>query len=949
MSEPKLISPLLDGFSMGNPISSHDGVCCCPALKENSEKRYIVKIISIPASQIQLDALLLTGAYQEPSAALDYFRELADGVEKEAACLKNLARLDGFLSYEGWQVVPMENGQLGYQVYLLSSFRHSLEQYLRRNSMTHLGAVNLGIDICDALSAARRAGWIYADLKPSNIFISEKKDYRIGDLGLLELDGLELASLPGKYHSAYTAPELSDDMISPNTTMDTYALGMILYQIYNNGALPQVAHPTEELPVPPENADYEMAEIILRALAPVPAERYSDPAEMGQALVAYMQRNTVNDTPIIPPSADLAQNVAVAGTVKNRKDETLPGMNDEEVLPKEKLTVEMASMIARADDLISHAPPSPAVAPKAASMEAIEKSILPTEPQADTQSEDAAPDTLVQESAVALKDIPTVMQPLIPEKDPPAVQPSTEPTTGRTHRKTILVPLIIGLILALLGGGAFWFYREYYVMMVDSLSVSGTEDQMTVLLDTDVDNSLLSVVCTDTYGNTTIAPVSNGKAVFDNLLPDMLYKIRVEVSGFHRLDGSTTHEYMTPAESRIVSFTAATGPEDGSAILNFTVDGPNSDEWTVTCTAEGEIPVTHTFTGHMVTISGLTVGKTYQFRLAPSAQLYLTGGDTLSFTAASIVLAENLKVVSDSESTLLVTWEAPEGAAVESWDVHCYSADGYDQRISTSELSASFSDITLGSAYTVEVTASGMTQPVRESITANPIYISDIQINADNPMNLTVSWNYTGEAPEGGWLLLYTIDGSERQQVVQCEENSGVVEIRVPAATYDFTIQAADGRTIFTNTASYRTENAAIYENKEQAFYRMHQSAYFFANLLKTPQKENWTHNDVHKSQYTTSFHSGDGISVLMYYMKDFYIRHENITVMYVIRDENGTVLADYISRENLDWRDDMWCGPNYHYCALDVPAVPTEPGKYTLGVYFNGLAMTAIEFTISE
>ena len=163
MSEPNLISPLLDDFSIGRAVSEHDGVRCYPALKENSDKKYIVKILSIPASQVQLDALLLTGAYSAPSAAMEYFKELADQVEKEAAALKTLSRVEGFLAYEGWQVVPMKD-RLGYEVYLVAGYRHALESYVRRNNMTHLGAVNLGIDMCTALSAARRAGGIYADL-----------------------------------------------------------------------------------------------------------------------------------------------------------------------------------------------------------------------------------------------------------------------------------------------------------------------------------------------------------------------------------------------------------------------------------------------------------------------------------------------------------------------------------------------------------------------------------------------------------------------------------------------------------------------------------------------------------------------------------------------------------------------------------------------------------------
>ena len=71
MSELKLISPLLDGFEIGDPISDHHGVRCCPAMKENSDDKYIVKIISVPASQKQLDALLLTGAYKDASAAAE--------------------------------------------------------------------------------------------------------------------------------------------------------------------------------------------------------------------------------------------------------------------------------------------------------------------------------------------------------------------------------------------------------------------------------------------------------------------------------------------------------------------------------------------------------------------------------------------------------------------------------------------------------------------------------------------------------------------------------------------------------------------------------------------------------------------------------------------------------------------------------------------------------------
>ena len=160
MSEIKLISPLLDGFEIGDPISEHNGIRCCPAMKENSDDKYIVKIISIPSSQKQLDALLLTKAYRDANAAAVYFKELAEDMVKEARLLQQLAKLEGFLSYEGWQIVPMEGNETGYDIYLLGSYKRSLESHLRRNTMTHLSAGNLGIDLCTALSLCRRAGFI---------------------------------------------------------------------------------------------------------------------------------------------------------------------------------------------------------------------------------------------------------------------------------------------------------------------------------------------------------------------------------------------------------------------------------------------------------------------------------------------------------------------------------------------------------------------------------------------------------------------------------------------------------------------------------------------------------------------------------------------------------------------------------------------------------------------
>ena len=91
MSDINMITPLLEGYSVGAPISDHDGIICCPAIKEITGEQYIVKVISIPASQVQMDALLLAGAYKDPADAMDYFRQQSEEIMSEAESLQKLS------------------------------------------------------------------------------------------------------------------------------------------------------------------------------------------------------------------------------------------------------------------------------------------------------------------------------------------------------------------------------------------------------------------------------------------------------------------------------------------------------------------------------------------------------------------------------------------------------------------------------------------------------------------------------------------------------------------------------------------------------------------------------------------------------------------------------------------------------------------------------------------
>lgn len=933
MSEFKLVSPLLDGFIMGEPISSHDGISCCPAIKENTEEKYIVKIISVPASQKQLDALLLTGAYPDAASATDYFKEVAEGIAKEAALLKQLSRLEGFLDYENWQIVPMEGSRLGYQIYLISSYKRSLEKHLRRNSMTHLGAVNLALDLCAALSICRRAGFMHMDLKPSNIFMNGNQEFRIGDLGFVKMSALKYTSLPSKYCSSYTPPELYDVLATLNPTADIYAVGMILYQIYNNGELPfDDKAPDSPLPTP-LNADYELAEIILKACDPNPRNRWQTPIEMGKALVSYMQRNSVGDDPIVPPAADSgfldasfeptesagkesvpAEANVVAIPVS---DETVPDGDDAELLTEAAVTEEVSSMLSQADELLASQEEIPA--PEQAE-EAPEEIPAAEAEAADEDEIDFAAQFL------AAKKIPEE-----PVSSAVAVaQPEHYPSFEEPKKKhTGLKAFFTLVLLALIGFGGFFYYQNYYLLNIDQMVITSEEDFITVELTTDVDDALLSVVCTDAYGNTVAAPVTNGKAVFNGMNPGTHYKVTVVTEGFHQVSGMHSGTVTTVEQTKILEFTGKTGTEDGSVILNFDVEGPEQD-WILEYTAEGEEAKSISFTGHSVTVNNLTVGKTYTFSLVtePGSDLYVTGTDSLDFTASRNVVAKNLAVVSCTDGKLNVAWNAPEDAEVENWLVRCYSENGYDETVTVSDTAAAFSGVSADAAYTVEVTAEGMTQNARTYVSTNPVTIAEIKVDDSKDGTLSLSWNSNDTIPEGGWLLMYSMNPDGADLVIRSAENTATIEQTVPGADYYLSIQAANGSTVFGGTYTY--------EGKDVPLFMAHDldASKISASLCPTPDKSDWTYEDIAEGQYTSNHSVGSKVSMVIYSPDKADGVNKDTQVMFVFRDSNGNVIPELVKTMTTPWRQ-LWKDKG-RYCELNLPIIPDVAGQYTVQVFFD-------------
>ena len=954
MSELKLVSPLLDGFTLGNVISEHNGVRCYPAIKETSDEKYILKIISVPASQVQLDALLLTGAYKDPADAMDYFQQVADSIEKEAQLLKKLSKLEGFLCYEDLQIVPMEKGNLGYEIYLLGTYKRSLERYMRRHLMTHLEAINLGLDLCQSLAICRRSGHMYVDIKPSNIYLTKGKEYRIGDLGFVDLNSLSYTSLPSRYSSPYSPPEARDDLMTLNRSVDTYGVGMVLYQIFNDGILPNLPLDSAE-PLPsPANADYELAAVIMKAIAPNPADRWQDPMEMGQALINYMQCNSVNNTPLAPPRAILEDAEPMIPFAGVKAAEPIPSVPDNKSVPESTAenspAAEEAAMVAEetseqsvsAETSVSEeADTPPVLAPESDDDPKVESS---SEPSSDAESEPIPAVPVDEDEDDFLKLLSEDYSQPQEEEEPyeeELIPEPEDPIIPQPRKKRWVLPVVLLLVLALLGAGAFYYYQNYYLQKIDGMTIEGAQYELTVNIDSDTDLSVLNVRCTDAYGNSTVQTAGNGQVVFSNLLPDSLYRIELETTGFHKLIGKTSEIFTTDALTNIVSISTITGPEDGSVILNFTVDGSDPDEWLLVCESEGEAPVSQSFTGHSVTVKGLTIGKKYTFTLSATDNTEVLGNNTEEFTVSRLVMAEDLSIVASNNGTMTVRWKQPEDVVIESWTARCYSNNGHEQIMEVTGNEVVFTEINSADAYTVEVTASGMTQPTRVAITANPITVTDFTVSEDTAGQLTVSWEYMGATPDGGWLLIYTLDGSNTQNIVKADDTTAVISPSIFGSTYHFTLQAADSTTVFSNTYQHICSEPDIFNAYGLSAEKI--TSY----LLKTPEGS-WIYDSVGSEAFCDSFAIGESISMVLRGGTDFYLPKDDIQVLFVIRDASGNVLSELTAERIINWNT-LWFDGDYHFAELDIPKIPSTAGDYSISIYFNHAAVTTTTFSILE
>jgi serine/threonine protein kinase len=176
-----------------------------------------------------------------------------------------------------------------------------------------------------ALDCAHRHGIVHRDMKPENVLISDEGDVKVTDFGIARLMDAPEGSTHTRTGTTVGTPQyMSPEQVASSRVdgrSDIYSAGIMLYELVcgrppfvtgeDDGPFTLMAKHVQSPPAPPTmlvpGLDQGLEEVMLKALAKRPDDRFQTGEEFGRALGATADRLCPGWQRSLEPGADLAR------------------------------------------------------------------------------------------------------------------------------------------------------------------------------------------------------------------------------------------------------------------------------------------------------------------------------------------------------------------------------------------------------------------------------------------------------------------------------------------------------------------------------------------------------------------------------------------------------------------------------------------------------------------
>ena len=273
-----------------------------------------LKVISIPQNASDIDEMYSDGYNDESITST--FQDHLKGIVGEYSLMRKMNGCPNIVSCDDIRYIQHDDG-FGWDIFIKMELLTPLTRVLLAQ-VSEDAVVTLAKDLCNALVVCKEHNIVHRDIKPQNIFVSQYGDYKLGDFGIAKTVEKTMGGTKiGTYK--YMAPEVYNNQ-PYNSSADIYSLGLVLYWILNERRLPFLPLPPEnvkagmeeqarlrrfsgeQLP-PPAHGSEKLKQIVLKACAFDPRERYQSAKEMREDLQSLSDGTipTVAPQPVAVP------------------------------------------------------------------------------------------------------------------------------------------------------------------------------------------------------------------------------------------------------------------------------------------------------------------------------------------------------------------------------------------------------------------------------------------------------------------------------------------------------------------------------------------------------------------------------------------------------------------------------------------------------------------------